>query len=241
MLIWGGELKLIEDLLQQGGNLLWLREPAQQNYLKSLDSILDISLVPGVVIDANTKLRVVLGIKHPAVIPVVDYQTHSITNSLKTHSLFPFSAAVAINDPSTWKAKVLFKSLERTWAEVSSLNKDELTFEKDLGDTRGPLILGVALSRITDNIEQRVVVVGDSDFLANGYLGNGANLSLGLNIINWLTQDESLISISPRAAPDQTLELGDNDIIFIAAVLLLAIPASLIITGFSIHWLRYRN
>lgn len=237
----GGELQLIEQYVQHGGNLLWLREPAQQNHFKSLDSLLGIIPVPGVVIDANKKLRVVLGIKHPAVIPVVDYQPHIITRSLQSHSLFPFAAAFNVHKDSSWKTDALFKSLDRTWAEVSKLDMDELIFEKNLGDTRGPLNLGMALSRITDTIEQRVVIVGDSDFIANGYLGNGANLELGLNIVNWLTEDESLMAITPRAAPDQTIELSDNSIIFIAALLLLVVPAMLVATGFIVYWLRYRH
>ena len=236
-----GELQLIENYIQAGGNLLWLREPAKQNYFKSLDSLLHVGLISGVIIDANTRLRVVLGIKHPAVIPVVDYQAHGITTALKTHSLFPFAAGLKIQDESPWHAEVLLKSLDRSWAEVSDLSKKELTFEQDTGDTRGPLNLGVALTRIADTIEQRVAIIGDSDFLANGYLGNGANLSLGLNIINWLTQDESLIAISRRAAPDQTIELNDSDVIFIAVLLLIIIPAVLIATGFALRWLRHRN
>lgn len=236
-----GELQLIEDYIHRGGNLLWLRDPATVNYFTSLDEILGLSQVPGVVIDANTRLRVVLGIKHPAVIPVVNYQSHIITASIQTHSLFPFSSAFMITDDSSWKSSILFNSLERTWAEVSDLNKDELSYEESLGDTRGPLQLGIALSRITDTIEQRVVIIGDSDFLANGYLGHGANLELGLNTINWLTQDESLMAITPRVAPDQTIELSDNDIIFIATLLLLVVPVVLISTGFVLHWLRYRN
>lgn len=237
----GGELRLIEEYLRQGGNLLWLREPAQQNYFASLDSALDIAVVPGVVIDANAKLRVVLGIKHPAVVPVVNYQPHTITKSLQTHSLFPFSAAFKVLDNSAWQANPLLSSLERTWSEVGQLNTEELTFEEDRGDTRGPLTMGMALSRNIDTIEQRAVVVGDSDFLANGYIGNGANLELGLNIMNWLTEDESLMAITPRAAPDQTIELNDNNIIFIATLLLLIVPTLLIATGFIIRWRRNRH
>ena len=236
-----GELQLIEDYLQRGGNLLWLREPTTANYYASLDTLLGINQIPGVVIDANTRLRVVLGIKHPAVIPVVDYQPHIITASINTHSLFPFTSAFTIVGESTWQTAVLFSSLDRTWAEVSELNKEELSYEESLGDTRGPLQLGLALNRNIDTIEQRAVVIGDSDFLANGYLGHGANLELGLNIINWLTQDEDLMAITPRTAPDQTIELSDRNIIFIGTLLLLVIPVVLITTGFVLHWLRNRK
>ena len=235
-----GELQLINEYIQKGGNLLWLRDPAQQNYFESLDAHLAIVVVPGVIIDANTKLRVVLGIKHPAVIPVVEYQSHAITKSLQTHSLFPFATAFRALDDSTWQASPLLQSLQRTWSEVGQINSEELTFEQQNGDTRGPLTLGMALHRMVDTIPQRAVIIGDSDFLANGYIGNGANLELGLNIVNWLTEDESLMAITPRAAPDQTIELSDNNILFIATFLLLIVPVILIATGFIIRWRRNR-
>ena len=236
-----GELRLVDEYIQSGGNLLWLRDPAQQNYFTSLDSALEITPVAGVIIDANTRVRVVLGIKHPAVIPVITYPTHTITESLKTHSLFPFAAAFFTSDDSNWQAMPLLTSLERTWSETGQINSEELTFEENSGDTRGPLTLGIALSRNTENMQQRAVIIGDSDFLANGYIGNGANLELGLNIVNWLTEDESLMAITPRAAPDQTIELTNNNIIFIAIFLLLVVPVILIATGFIIRWQRNRH
>ena len=235
-----GELQLIKEYIQNGGNLFWLRDPSQQNYFESLDADLAITTVPGVIIDANAKLRIVLGIKHPAVIPVVEYQPHAITKSLQTHSLFPFAVAFRILDNSIWQTSPLLESLQRTWSEVGQLDSEELTFEQQSGDTRGPLTLGMALHRIVENTPQRAVIIGDSDFLANGYIGNGANLELGLNIVNWLTEDESLMAITPRAAPDQTIELSDNNIIFTATFLLLVVPAILITTGFIIRWRRNR-
>ena len=46
--------------------------------------------------------------------------------------------------------------------------------------------------------ETRIVVFGDSDFVANGYLGIPGNRDLFLNTVNWLAQQENLISIRPR-------------------------------------------
>ncbi len=237
----GGELKLIEEFLSKGGNLLWLRDPAKQNYFSSLDETLGISLTPGVIIDANTKLRILLGIKHAAVIPVTEFHKHSITEALKTHLLFPFSSAINHQDTSNWQAHTLFKSLERSWAEVGEINTDKLKYEQDFGDTQGPLTIGLALSRHIEQKQQRVIVIGDSDFMANGYIGYRANFALSLNILNWLTEDDKLLSIAHRAAPDQSLELSDKDVTFIALILLLVVPVVLIGTGFGIRWRRHKH
>ncbi len=237
----GGELKLIDDFLNNGGNLLWLRDPGKQNYFTSLDDALGLSLVPGVIIDANTKLRILLGIKHAAVIPVTEFHKHSITEQLKTHLLLPFANGINYQAESGWNTQTLFKSLDRSWSEVGEINTDKLKYEQALGDTQGPLTIGIALSRELQQRQQRVVVIGDSDFMANGYIGFGANFALSLNILNWLTEDDELLSITHAAAPDQVLALEDKDVTFIALILLLLVPGTLIGIGFGIRWLRHKH
>ena len=46
----------------------------------------------------------------------------------------------------------------------------------------------------------RIVVVGDSDFASNAAAGIQGNADLFVNMNNWLTQQEDLISIHPRDA-----------------------------------------
>jgi ABC-type uncharacterized transport system involved in gliding motility auxiliary subunit len=87
---------------------------------------------------------------------------------------------------------------------------------------------------------QRIVVAGDSDFIANSYIGAGANLSLGVNIFNWLAGDDDLISIEPRKAPDTQLELDDTEVMMIGLGYFILLPAGLVLTGVII-WLRRRN
>ena len=236
-----GELKLIEQYLENGGNLLWLRDPARANYFTRLEQSLGVASIPGVIIDANTRLRILLGIKHAAVIPVTEFHHHSITGSLKTHTLFPFAGGFRQQERSGWKSQVLFKSLQRSWSEQSEINQDKLVFDQTSGDVLGPLAMGLALSRQQADKLQRAVVIGDSDFIANGYLGYGANFELGMNIFNWLTEDEKLMPITARAAPDQSLQLNESDILFIALVLLVLAPAALIGSGLWLRWLRHRH
>ena len=235
------EVDMINDYLKKGGNLLYLRDPSQDITLKQLDALLELKPVDGVIIDANTRLRAMLGVKHAAVIPVPEFEKHDITNSVKSHGLFPFASGFELTDDSPWQTDVLYYSLPRSWSEVGSLDEQQLSFESATGDTAGPLALGLAMSRQLDGNEQRVVVIGDSDFIANGYIGYGANFALALNIFNWLTEDDSLIAISHHAAPDRHLELTDKDVLTIALILLVIIPGLLIATGFILHWLRNRN
>ena len=88
--------------------------------------------------------------------------------------------------------------------------------------------------------EQRVIVIGDSDFLSNAYLGNGGNIDLGLNLFNWLNHDDQFITITARTASDINLELGKVAQILIGFGFLFGLPLLLLASGFSIWW-RRRN
>lgn len=236
-----GELNLIHEYIKTGGNLLWLQDPGEMHGLQSVAVQLGIRFIDGIIVDANQQLRQVLGIQHPAVVPVVDYPVHSLTRGVKTQTLFPFAIGIAQSDDSLWLGKPFLKTLARSWSETGNLIGKELIFNKRDGDTPGPLNIGMSLTRNLDDYEQRVVVIGDSDFLANGYLGNGGNQILAINTFNWLSRDESLISVLPKSAPDTQLELSNATAITLASTFLLAIPLGLLIMGYGFWFKRKRQ
>ena len=125
----------------------------------------------------------------------------------------------------------------------AAVNSFTLRFDPDSAEQSGPLTVGVALSRPRPDAaprQQRIVVIGDGDFLSNTYLGNGANLELGLNIFNWLTWDDTPILIPPRTAPDPNLNLSAGALALIAAVFLIGLPGMLLASGWLI-WFRRRR
>jgi ABC-type uncharacterized transport system involved in gliding motility auxiliary subunit len=88
--------------------------------------------------------------------------------------------------------------------------------------------------------EQRVVIIGDGDFISNASIGFGGNLELGLKMMNWLTEDDAFIHIPAKTAVDLTLKLSVNSVILLGAFFLVILPLGLISTGISI-WLRRRK
>ena len=88
--------------------------------------------------------------------------------------------------------------------------------------------------------EQRVIIVGEGDFLSNAFLGFGGNLDLGVKIMNWLTADDTFINIPSKTIVDLNLELSPNAVNRLGAFFLLMLPLGLFSTGISI-WLRRRK
>lgn len=241
-----GEEKLLIEFIEAGGNLLWLSDPlsvenTEKQPLALLAEALGLSWVDGTIIDANQDLRNMLGIKHPAVVPVVEYQQHDITSKLKNQTLFPFAAGIAIKTPEKWQAQPLFYSLARTWSETDSLTGENVVFNNESGDTEGPLLIAASLTRTLDKkSQQRVVMIGDSDFASNVYIGHGENLTLVVSVLQWLAHDDQRISLLPYQPPDVSVEFSNTAIATLAATYLLIVPVGVLLIGIFIGIRRRR-
>ena len=79
----------------------------------------------------------------------------------------------------------------------------------------GVKTLGVAMrARSVENASVqggRIVLVGDADFLTDQFTREGSpNLAFGLNTVDWLTQDEALISIRTKSRLPAPLQFPDD-------------------------------
>jgi len=240
-----GEVEQIEKFIANGGNILWLTDPGELYGLDKLAISLGLQLQDGVIVDNNPDLRRTLNIASPAVIPVTEYSPHAITNTIRYNTLFSLARGISPlsneNTVNNWQPEALFNSFGKSWTETGGLT-EEMVFESAAGDIAGPITIAVALHREIkeQNGTQRVVVVGDSDFLSDTYIGAGANLNLGLNIFNWLIGDDSFIAIEVKPSPDTKLVLNDTQLMVIAFGFFLIIPLALVLFGFRI-WHKRKN
>jgi ABC-type uncharacterized transport system involved in gliding motility auxiliary subunit len=135
-----------------------------------------------------------------------------------------------------WSAAALIEVAPRGWVESGDLG-GRIVFDPGL-DTPGPVNIAVALERLREEKNQRIVVIGSGHFLANTYLGNGGNLDLGVNIVNWLTGDDRLIAIQPRSAPDVSLSLSKGWLAGLVIMFLIVLPLAFLAAGAWIWWRR---
>ena len=238
-----GEIKLIVEYLDAGGDLLWLADTEQTtDSLELISDRLTIDFLPGVIVDPSSQL---LGLNRVDFALVAEYPRHPVTEGIDSLSLFPQAQALEFNGESgIWQQRNFLLSSESSWNETGEMAGEIFNGDND-DETSGPLKIGMTLSTTHDDddgklVEQRIAIVGDADFLSNRYLGNGSNLELGLNLANWLSHDDNLIAISPRAALDTQLELSQTQQIIIAVGFLLLLPLLLFGSGLTI-WLKRRN
>ena len=248
-----GEVKLIDEYLSKGGNLWWLGDPGDLHGLEPLAAKLGVKFLPGVVVDASTQL---LGIDDPTFALVTDYPPHTITQGFQEMTLFPSAAALDQNENSDFEKEPLLATLARSWTEIGPI-EGKIAYDEGKRERQGPLELGYAITRAitadspdkdaadeksaakTPN-EQRIVVVGDGDFLSNTYLGNGGNLELGINMVQWLSRGDALINIPVKISPDRSLQLSPFASGAIAIGFLFVLPLLLIGIGAWI-WFKRRS
>lgn len=230
------EAQKISDYVARGGNLLWLIEPGEITALEDLAKAIGIELLPGTVVDAN---GAGMGLDDPAVALVPRYPEHPATQGFSLVTLYPHAAALKVSGQGDWQASVLLQTLAGSWNETGPI-RGEVARDAELGETPGPLDIGIALTRPLAGGQQRLLVVGDGDFLSNSYLGNGGNLDLGLNLVRWLTGDDQLFGIAAKTTNDLNLELSPVKGAIIGLGFLIVLPLTLATAGLIIWWRRRR-
>jgi ABC-type uncharacterized transport system involved in gliding motility auxiliary subunit len=227
-----GEVEKVVRFLEQGGSLLWLLEPEAVRGLEPLANELGIALSPGTVIDpAAQQLNL------PATWSFAgNYAQHPIFRDFELITVFPLARKVSAEKKGEWQAQTLIEVAKAGWVETAPVESQVSFDEKQ--DTRGPVVIAVALSK--DEEKQRVVVMGSQAFLANAYIGNAGNRDLGINIVNWLAGDEALITVQPKNKPDASLELSQTLLFAITIAFLIALPAAFLAAAGWIWWQRRR-
>ena len=143
----------------------------------------------------------------------------------------------------------------------------KVSLDEKSGDHRGPITIGLSLSidapdapaSATDAAtagkpadgakpadgekpapkpQMRIMVVGDSDFASNAAAGIQGNADLFVNMNNWLTQQEDLISIHARDAGDRRVTMTADQQRRLLWLSLLFIPGLILGSGVYTWWQR---
>lgn len=237
--LFPGEADRLIDFLARGGNLLWLMEPGDFSGLDPLVTYLGIDPLPGLMVDANVAE---LNIQDPTVTMVAEYPDHPLTRGLSTYSLFPGSIAFRGQAAEGWSQTTPIKTQKNSWNETGPMRGDVMR-EEALGELPGPLALALALTRPTPRRpgEQRVLVLGDGDFLSNAHLDDAGNRALALRLIQWLTEPEGAASVPTRSLLDRELALTRTQILVVGGGSLAVVPVLFLLIGLVVRWRRRRG
>jgi ABC-type uncharacterized transport system involved in gliding motility auxiliary subunit len=132
-----------------------------------------------------------------------------------------------------------FKSFFEGQDLSSLILEDESEISAEVDDMQP--VDEMALER-GENLEARVVVYGDSDFMTDQQIRNNNNADLIMNTINWLVEDEDLISIRPKEADDRRIDsMSENVQTFIFWANLLGVSFLVVLAGVIRYFLVKRS
>jgi ABC-type uncharacterized transport system involved in gliding motility auxiliary subunit len=238
------EAKKILAYIEAGGNVLWLLDDNNVHGLKIVADYLGLSVSPGIVVD---KTATQYG-ADPKVAFASFYGEHAITKNFMLRTLFPEAHEVDAKASFElgWKVARLVDVAPNGWLESDVIPKDaknlKVSFDKSK-DKAGPINIGVALEREYGKKGQRIVVMGNANFLSNTFITNGGNLDFGINIVNWLAGDDKLITIQPMPLKDINVTIPATDSGRLIAwnvfhAFQYFIPLGMFVAGFFLWWKR---
>lgn len=175
----------------------------------------------------------------PEVPLVTSYDSHAIVREMKgTATAFALARSLETKSADKVTAETLFSTTSNSFA-TTNLAGSAIRLDP-ARDKKGPFPIGAAGSYETGKANEpgRFVVVGSSDWIANYTLRFQGNRDLFLNMMNWLSSDEDLISIRPKEPEDRKLTLTRAQMNVIRTTSQFALPLLVILAGVVVWWRR---
>ena len=177
----------------------------------------------------------------PEVPLVTSYESQPIVRDLKdVATAFPLARTLEVKTPAKGTAEKLFSTSANSYATLR-INSPEIRINPK-ADRKGPLTLAAAGTYNNGgdkSKEGRFVVVGSSNWVDNNILKFNGNKDLFLNMMNWLSSDEDLISIRPKEPEDRRLNISGRQMSVLFYTSMIFLPLIVVASGFAV-WARRR-
>ncbi len=243
------EADALKKYVEDGGHAIFLLDPPLMFAKQEIDAnkpLADVLASWGVTADPDLVLDTsgvgqVFGMG-PEIPLVTNYSQHAIVRAMKdVPSGFPIARSLTIKNGDKTMVEKLFETSDNSFA---TLNLKSADIRPSSTDKKGPLTLGAAgtyngaVTGAATGGNGRFVVVGSSRWIDNSFLRFNGNRDLFLNMMNWLSSDEDLISIRPKEPEDRRLSLTARQMALVFYASVLAIPLVIIAAGFGVWWRR---
>src|SRR5215467_361329 len=240
------EVEAIKKYVEQGGRALILLDPplkigrSEISDNEALTGVLQgwgVTPQKDLILDLNP-IGQLAGLG-PQVALVTSYESHAIVNDMSRRATgFPLTRSLETKNGDKTTVTKLFSSSDSSLA-TAKLNSPAID-PNDPKNIKGPLPIAAAGTYSTgkENSQGRFVVIGSSEWAANGFLGFNGNRDLALNTVNWLASDEDLISIRPKDRDDRRITLTSAQMYWIKITSQFLLPLLVIAGGVSVWWKR---
>ena len=249
------ELKNLNAYIDRGGDLLIVCDLNRQDVMNPLVEQFGIEFMEGQVVEKNKGYD-------------LDLITSELTKESNKLSYYfeemkegsqvvamPEAVGIHYEEKSNFEYTPVLRSDAMTnssidsigsWNELKTTNFVDSIPQYSADEIKGPLTTGLALTRKVQNKEQRIMVLGDADFLSNDELSrrrneiNAKNFSMATGIFHWLSDNMIPIDARRPTPPDNEISTAIDDLALIDMVFKIIIPVLLVIC-FLLIWLRRKG
>jgi ABC-type uncharacterized transport system involved in gliding motility auxiliary subunit len=255
----GPEIDMLKAYLARGGKIFMMLDPvikADSPQLTGLQGLLHewgIDADNDIVLDVSGMGRL---IGTDESVPVAaSYPSHPITQNFNLMTAYPLARSMTPVEAGVngHTAQRLVETSPRSWGETNlkSLTGGEPA-KADPEDKKGPVSIAAAVSAPAASApkdakpgddaaktpETRIAAFGDSDFASNAALGIQGNRDLFLNTVNWLAQQENLISIRAKDPQDRRITMTADQLTRTFYITVLIVPGFILLAGVQTWWRR---
>ncbi len=237
--LFAAEWDSVQSYLKRGGKVLLMTDPDHPADVADFAETYGLTIGNDMVIDASG-MGQLFG-AGPAMPLVTTYDNKQpIFKGFNIMTFYPYACSVTPGSGKNgYTLTSLLKTSRESWAETDVAN-GKVTFNEGK-DTPGPITIAAIAEKTSGERKSILAVFGDSDFAMNGYFKNQGNANLFLNTINYLAEEEDMISIRPKQIEDRRLTLTQADVSALFYLVVIAIPLLVIILGVVIYYKRNRS
>jgi len=241
------ETASLSTYLKTKHSMMVLLDSGQSSGLEQLMAEWGISLPDETVLDTTSGLSALLGTGEELYLQ--SFGAHPITANLADMTMIlprPVLPLEAVSPPSADghddkpRVTMLVASSESSWSKTDAATPPRYD---PAVDRKGPVPVAFAVERgpaAGVNVElkpTRIVVVGDSDFIANSQC-SGANEDFFINSANWLLERQNLVAVGPKSYEQSSLLMNETQMWWTFMIIVVAIPAASALAGIAVWLLR---
>jgi len=256
------ELEALRQYLGRDGSLILLLEPFSDAGLIDFLKSYGITVSSDIIVDTMSR---VFGASY--LIPVItEYSFHKITDGFNVACFFPTARSIdsAENIPASVDMTELASTSPYSWSETEfKFGQPQPPKFDQAKDKKGPINVALVASISNKSSEDgqksneqtggktseasdpggqaQILVFGDSDFVSNSYFSLQGNSDFFLNSINYLAQQENLITVErPKTlGTPLTLSRSQSQLLFWVGLLLM--PVVVLASGLAVFRLRRKH
>ncbi len=237
-------VKAIKSYVESGGRALVMLDPPLKFGKEDIsDNAALLSVLAGWGVTMNKDLVLdtsgigqIFGLG-PEMPLVTSYESHPIVRDMKeAATAFPIVRSLDVKSVDKATAEKLFSTSANS---VAATNLSSPAIDPSSGK-KGPFALAAAGTWNTgkEGTQGRFVVVGSSSWVANYILRFNGNRDLFLNMMNWLSSDEDLISIRPKEPEDRRLTVSRRQMATLFYSSVIGLPLLVVLVGLGVWWRR---